>query len=96
MKPVKCREVWDVLDEFIPSSYEQEWGVIDELLQETDFVNKAYTELARLHRVLNQEIIDMAKDDNNIPMYLRHEIAECLNDALIDVCYKLKKQGKVH
>ena len=75
MKSVKCGEVWDV---------------IDELIQETDFVNKAYAKIARLHGVTNQELIDKAKDDYNIPMYLRHEIADGFNVALLNTDYKLK------
>lgn len=80
MKSVKCGEVWDA---------------IDEMLKETDFVNKAYAKLARLHGVTNQELIDKAKDDCNIPMYLRHEIADGFDTALLNAEYKLK-YGNVH
>lgn len=80
MKSVKCGEVW---------------SAIDELLQETDFVSKAYAKIARLHGVTNQELINMAKDDYNIPMYLRHEIADGFNTALLNAEYKLK-YGNVH
>ena len=33
----------------------QVWSAIDELIQETDFVNKAYEKIARLHGVTNQD-----------------------------------------
>lgn len=80
MKSVKCGEVW---------------GAIDGLLQETDFVNKAYAKLARLHGVTNQELIDTAKRDCDIPMHLRHEIADSFNVALLNAEYKMK-YGNVH
>lgn len=80
MKSVKCGEVWEA---------------IDELLKETDFVNKAYAKLARLHGVTNQELIDKAKIDYEITTYLRHEIADGFNTALLNAEYKLK-YGKVH
>ena len=41
----------------------QVWSAIDELIQETDFVNKAYEKIARLRGVTNQELIDTAKGD---------------------------------
>lgn len=80
MKSVKCGEVWDV---------------IDELFQETDFANKAYAKLARLHGETNQEVIDKAKDDYKIPMYMRHNIADGFDVALINAEYKMK-YGRVH
>lgn len=80
MKSVKCGEVWDA---------------IDELLQETVFVNKAYAKIAQLHGISNRELIDKAKDDYNIPKYLRHEIADGFSTALLNADYKLN-YGKVH
>lgn len=80
MKSVECGKVWKA---------------IDELLKETDFVDKAYAKIARLHGVINQELIDMAKDDYDIPKYLRHEIADGINGALLNAEYNLK-YGHVH
>ena len=73
----------------------QVWSAIDELIQETDFVNKAYEKIARLHGVTNQELIDTAKGNYAIPMYLRHEIADGFDVALLNADYKLN-YGKVH
>ena len=80
MKPVKCGEVWEV---------------IDELLQETYFANKAYEKIARLHGVNNEELIDKAKQAYNIPTSLRHQIADGFNLALMNAEYK-QKYGNVH
>lgn len=73
----------------------QVWSAIDELIQETDFVNKAYEKIARLYGVTNQELIGAAKGDYEIPMYLRHEIADGFSVALLNADYKLN-YGKVH
>lgn len=73
----------------------QVWSAIDELIQETDFVNKAYEKITRLRGVTNQEIIDTAKGDYEIPMYLRRRIADGFDNALLNADYKLN-YGKVH
>ena len=73
----------------------QVWSAIDELIQETDFVNKAYEKIARLHGITNQELIGTAKGNYEIPMYLRHRIADGFDVALLNADYKLN-YGKVH
>lgn len=73
----------------------QVWSAIDELIQETDFVNKAYEKIARLYGVTNQELIGIAKGNYEIPMYLRHRIADDFDVALLNADYKLK-HGNVH